>query len=156
MNKIVCLGLLLISLVAATRYSVLYDEATDRYGTAIKQVNSSFRVTKGHLRDYACQISYIDDIPNDGWGKIKITTNPAYSDERQAYCAGYFVRIPRVLICSFGEGYTEYDRIGEHMRNIRAINFGGKDIPEGINTYLKKQIEFIRANVGTFFCGYSV
>ena len=36
------------------------------------------------------------------------------------------------------------------MRNIRAINFGGKDIPEGITTYLEKQIKFLEANVGMF------
>ena len=75
-------------MVAATRYSVLYDQATDRYQIGVDWINSSFRVTKGHLRDYACQIDYVDDIPNDGWGKIRIITNPAYSDEKQAYCAG--------------------------------------------------------------------
>ena len=35
------------------------------------------------------------------------------------------------------------ERIGQHMRNILAINFGGNPIPEGIDKYLKEQIAFI-------------
>lgn len=50
---------------------------------------------------------------------------------------------------SYGEGYVEWDRIGEHMRNIRAINFNGKEIPEGIDNYLKNQIKFLRTMIGT-------
>lgn len=34
------------------------------------------------------------------------------------------------------------------MRNIRAINFNGNPIPEGIDTYLKEQIKFIRKMIG--------
>ena len=45
----------------------------------------------------------------------------------------------------------EYERISQHVSNIRAINFKGKPVPEGIKTYLAKQIEFIRGMVGRRF-----
>ena len=48
---------------------------------------------------------------------------------------------------SFIEGYVEHERISQHISNIRAINFLGKPIPEGITTYLSQQIEFIRSMV---------
>lgn len=48
---------------------------------------------------------------------------------------------------SFIEGFVEYERISQHVSNIRAINFQGKPIPEGITTYLSQQIEFIRSMV---------
>ena len=40
------------------------------------------------------------------------------------------------------------ERIGQHMRNILAINFGGNPIPEGIDKYLKEQIAFINKMTG--------
>lgn len=52
------------------------------------------------------------------------------------------------LIYSFGEGQIEVERIGQHMRNIRAINFDGHDVPEGIDAYLKNQIKFINKMIG--------
>ena len=53
-----------------------------------------------------------------------------------------------VMSCSYIEGFVEYERISQHISNIRAINFKGEPVPEGIKTYLAKQIEFIRGMVG--------
>ena len=43
------------------------------------------------------------------------------------------------------------ERIGQHMRNILAINFGGNPIPEGIDKYLKEQIAFINKMTGILY-----
>lgn len=55
----------------------------------------------------------------------------------------------RVVSVRYLEGYVEYERIAQHVSNIRAINFGSNPIPEGIENYLKEQIAFIRKMVGT-------
>lgn len=57
---------------------------------------------------------------------------------------------------SYIEGYVEHERISQHISNIRAINFLGKPIPEGITTYLAKQIEFIRSMVCRIFVSLSL
>ena len=49
------------------------------------------------------------------------------------------------------EGFVEHERIAQHVSNIRAINFNGNPIPEGIDIYLKKQINWIRSMVGRCF-----
>lgn len=53
------------------------------------------------------------------------------------------------VIARFIEGYVEYERIAQHISNIRAINFGSNPVPEGINNYLREQIAFIRKMVCT-------
>ena len=53
------------------------------------------------------------------------------------------------VIARYLEGYVEYERIAQHVSNIRAINFGSNPIPAGIENYLKEQIAFIRKMVGT-------
>ena len=55
----------------------------------------------------------------------------------------------RVVSVRYLEGYVEYERIAQHVSNIRAINFGSNPIPKGIENYLKEQIAFIRKMVGT-------
>ena len=41
------------------------------------------------------------------------------------------------------EGYLDAERIWQHISNIRAINFKGKPVPEGIDTYIDSQIAYI-------------
>ena len=53
---------------------------------------------------------------------------------------------------SFFVGFVEHDRIYQHFINNRAINFKGEPVPEGIKTYLAKQIEFIYGNIGRSSC----
>ena len=44
------------------------------------------------------------------------------------------------LLPSYLEGYLDKERIWQHVSNIKAINFHGKPVPEGINTYIDAQI----------------
>ena len=83
----------------------------------------------------------------DGWGHIKVVTDGHYPDEIQAEAAGYLLWC--AVIARYLEGYVEYERIAQHVSNIRAINFGSNPIPAGIENYLKEQIAFIRKMVCT-------
>lgn len=87
------------------------------------------------MRGSAATLSYEDKIETTGWGQIRLRTSGEFSDHVQAMAAGFI------------EGFVEYERISQHVSNIRAINFQGKPIPEGITTYLSQQIEFIRSMV---------
>lgn len=53
------------------------------------------------------------------------------------------------LLPSYLEGYLDKERIWQHVSNIKAINFHGKPVPEGINTYIDAQIAYINKMVGT-------
>ena len=115
-----------------------------------KGIRSSFKVTSGHMRGAAATLEYVDEINTTGWGQIKLRTSGLYSDRIQARAAGqeaFSVFLPY----SFIEGYVEHERIAQHVSNIRAINFKGKPIPEGIEKYLADQIEFIRKMVSMIF-----
>ena len=108
-------------------------------------------MTSSNLRSSVATLWYEDKINEDGWGHIKVVTDGAYPDEVQAEAAGYqFFFLFRI---SFIEGYVEYERIAQHISNIRAINFKGSPVPEGIENYLREQIAFIRKMVCTrSFC----
>lgn len=116
--------LFVVALVYAEKYSVLYDAH-----------NGKFTVTSSNLRSSVATLWYEDKINEDGWGHIKVVTDGAYPDELQAEAAGFI------------EGYVEYERIAQHISNIRAINFKGSPVPEGIENYLREQIAFIRKMV---------
>ena len=47
------------------------------------------------------------------------------------------------------EGYLDKERIWQHVSNIKAINFHGKPVPEGIYNYIDAQIAYINKMVGT-------
>lgn len=120
--SLVCI--LLLSLACAARYSVTYDKRTE-----------TFEVVSGQLRGAVATLTYEDNIDTTGWGQIRVETSERFSDEVQAKAAG------------FVEGFVEHERIYQHVSNIRAINFKGEPVPEGIKTYLAKQIEFIYGNI---------
>ncbi len=66
-----------------------------------------------------------------GTGKLYIETNKFFSNDKQAFCAGYL------------EGYLTKDKIIDHNTNMKASVWKNNDIPENVKAFLDINKEYI-------------
>ena len=87
----------------------------------------------------AASATFADDIAVDGWGKLHITTNAAFSDHDQLYAAGY------------AEGVLTWPGIEAWSHNTKAVLFGDaearKPLPEPLAVWLETQNEWAKKQV---------
>lgn len=92
--------------------------------------------TQSNLADFndpsvAVVGEYNSTIMQTGWDVLKVTSNPSFSDEDQAYAAGYF------------EGLVTANQAYLHFTNHYATN----PVPENINAFLEQHITWLEGQI---------
>ncbi|EFA85087.1 phospholipase B-like protein [Heterostelium album PN500] len=79
--------------------------------------------------------TYIDDIPNNGWGNLTITTLPYISDLNQAYIGGFI------------EGVITAERIYQMWTNYAANEFVNSTPSSTLISYMSSQLQWVRQSI---------
>lgn len=79
--------------------------------------------------------TYLDDIPNNGWGNLTIKTYPYVTDLTQAYIGGFI------------EGVITAERIYQMWTNYAANEFVNSTPSPTLLKYMESQLEWVRQSV---------
>jgi len=134
---LICLSLFVFCSIVAICNASISAPSSSKFVATVHFASNGSVVVVDDVLDHsgAAWGTYDESMDAEGFGKLYINTGSQFSDNQQAFAAGYL------------EGYLTHVRIVQHYNNLLQVFFKNGSFPQNVNTWLTEQREWFHSQI---------